>query len=381
MKFSIKKDKLNEIIDLCLRFVSKSSTLPILENIYIKADEDWIVFKSTDMEKYMSFVVPQQASSYGTITVNWRLISDIIKNIDAPVVDIVMQEDSETMFLKTEEDEFTVKWIPSSEYVAIPEIEWIDNISFSAKDFDLWISKVEYAITERNFSPVLTWMLIRLNSEESNSTLSFVWTDSFRLAEYKISLDNVGKNFDLIVPKTNINEVKKIIEYYIEKWWQDFKISFSENLVSFEFCLDDFQIYVTSVLIQWNFPDYNNESIIPTKFATNCQIKKDDFEKAIKKVSVFTKDINHFIDLKISNWLVDVDSGNTDKWQAQTKLSANVSWEDVSFGINWKYILDFIKQAEESEEIWLNVVDNQKPIVFSDLSDTKITYIIRPLIQ
>jgi len=53
MKFTIDVSKLTELIDIANRFISKNATLPILQNIYIKADIDNIIIRATDMEKYI----------------------------------------------------------------------------------------------------------------------------------------------------------------------------------------------------------------------------------------------------------------------------------------------------------------------------------------
>ncbi len=380
MNFNIKREKINEVVDLCLRFVSKSSTLPILENIYIKSDSEWITFRATDMEKYINFSLSLESESEWSITVNWKILSDIIRNLESDTINISKDDSNDTLYISSDNDKFEIKWIPSSEYVAVPEIDSSDSVWLNASDFQTWVSKVDYAITERNFSPVLTWLLIRANGSWSENTISFVWTDSFRLAEYKVYSTSELSSFDIIVPKVNISEIKKVTDYFISKWWEDFDLSFSDNLVSFDFKTDDFHIYITSVLIQWNFPDYNNENIMPTNFNTNFEIDKISLEKAIKKISVFTKDINNFIDIEINDWNINIDSGQTDKWQAKTTISTFIEWEDIEFWINWKYILDFIKEID-SDTININIVDNQKPVVFKDPNDDNITYIIRPLVK
>jgi DNA polymerase III sliding clamp (beta) subunit (PCNA family) len=45
-------------MDLVGRFVSRHATLPILENVYIKANIDTIMFRATDMEKYIEIELP-----------------------------------------------------------------------------------------------------------------------------------------------------------------------------------------------------------------------------------------------------------------------------------------------------------------------------------
>jgi len=45
MEVTINKKEFEELVDLVSRFVSKNTTLPVLENIYIKAGEGELVLR------------------------------------------------------------------------------------------------------------------------------------------------------------------------------------------------------------------------------------------------------------------------------------------------------------------------------------------------
>ena len=79
-------------------------------------------------------------------------------------------------------------------------------------------------------------------------------------------------------------------------------VKYSNNLGAFEFERDNIKILDTSLVIQWNFPDYEKEEIMPTNFNTNLIVNKDDCERAIKKIWILTRDINNYIELAIDNW-------------------------------------------------------------------------------
>jgi len=85
------------------------------------------------------------------------------------------------------------------------------------------------------------------------------------------------------------------------------------------------ELLVTSLLIQGNFPDYNNENILPTKFNTSILIDKEQLEKAVKKILIITKDINNYVLLETQKDKLHVSSGNTEKGEATTSISAIIS--------------------------------------------------------
>jgi DNA polymerase III sliding clamp (beta) subunit (PCNA family) len=58
MKIIVETARLNDIIDISSRFVAKNATLPILQNIYLKASIDNLIVRATDMEKYVEIEAP-----------------------------------------------------------------------------------------------------------------------------------------------------------------------------------------------------------------------------------------------------------------------------------------------------------------------------------
>ncbi|USN54510.1 MAG: hypothetical protein H6765_08380 [Candidatus Peribacteria bacterium] len=205
MKATLSVATLQEIMDLMSRFVSKHSTLPILENVYIKGSIDTIVFRATDMEKYVEVELPAKLDDEGTLTVNAKTLSDILRTIEDEQVVLIIEESKDLMTVQTASDEFKIRGIPSSEYVAVPDVQSDSPLKMNAEHFSLGIEKVEYAVTEKNFSPVLTGVLMRIKEYDGQPKMVFVGTDSFRLAEYKIGFDGGrGDTFALIVPKVHI---------------------------------------------------------------------------------------------------------------------------------------------------------------------------------
>jgi DNA polymerase III sliding clamp (beta) subunit (PCNA family) len=124
---------------------------------------------------------------------------------------------------------------------------------------------------------------MKSKQESNENKLTFVGTDSFRLAEFKIN-NGIEKDFSLIVPKVTITDIKKIADYAIEKECEEIKVYYSENLVAFEINIKDIKIISTSLLIQGNFPEYEREEIMPKNFNTTILVDRNLCEKAIKKI-------------------------------------------------------------------------------------------------
>lgn len=376
MKITIETAKLLEIIDLGLRFVSKNATLPILQNFYFKASIDSLLLRATDMEKYVEIEMPCKVTMEGAITVNARMFSDIIKTIEEKQVEISVDQKSQVMTLKSAKDNFDINGIAASEYVALPEVPNENTLTVETQLFAEGVSKVEYAVTEKNFSPVLTWVLLK--AKEDN--LIFVGTDSFRLAEFRAQSSMKDADFALIVPKITMTDIQKISEYAMSNECENLTVQYSENLIAFQVQVKDMKILATSLLIQGNFPEYEREEIMPKNFNTKILVDKNLCEKAIRKIGILTRDINNYIQIETTKDSIVISSGKTDKGAGTTTIPAIIEGTSLSFGINGKYITDFIKIIKW-EELVFNVIDNQKPLILMDKDETAYRYVVRPLIN
>lgn len=305
-------------------------------------------------------------------------MGDILKTIEEQQVEIQADPSTQVVTIKTTKDTFDINGIAASEYVALPEIPNDNTVNIDIVAFAKGIEKVEFAVTEKNFSPVLTGVLLKTKKGDDN--LIFVGTDSFRLAEYRAKTSANTEDLSLIIPKTTIVDVQKIAEYAMNKESDQLTLQYSENLVSFSCTVEGMKITATSLLIQGNFPDYERPEIMPTEYNTTILVDKNVCDKAIKKIGILTRDINNFIQVQTNGDNISITSGKTDKGNALTTIPAVITGADVSFGINGKYISDFIRIIQGSEIVF-NIVDSAKPLIIIDKNETNYKYVVRPLIN
>jgi DNA polymerase III sliding clamp (beta) subunit (PCNA family) len=160
---------------------------------------------------------------------------------------------------------------------------------------------------------VFTGVVITSKQEEKNNQLVFVGTDSYRLAEYKTPYDGEFQDFKLIIPKSSINDIKRVGDYCLSKQQNNnVQIHYANNMVLCEFSIGNMSIKTNSLLIQGNFPDYDNEKIVPRQFNTTITVDSSATEKAIRKIGILTKDNNNFIHIVSKDTFLEITSGTTD---------------------------------------------------------------------
>lgn len=379
MKILVQQQKALNMLDIAAKFVSKNSTLPILQNIYLKASIDSLLIRATDMEKYVEIEIPCEVQIEGAITINAKTFLDILKTIESENIELSVDQKTNIMTIKTPKDTFDINGIAASEYVALPEVPQENSFVLDTLAFSKGIDHVEYAVTEKSFSPVLTGVLMKTGKWDASNKLIFVGTDSFRLSEYRVNHTNAS-DFSLIMPKALVNDMRTVVNFAIGKEVADMKVNYSENLIAFSFVIEDIKIIATSLLIQGNFPEYEREEVLPTQFVTKVMLDKNECEKAIRKIWILTRDINNFIQIETKDSKVIISSGKTDKGAGTTELAAIIDGEPLTFAVNGRYISDFIKSMK-SDTLVFNIINSQKPVVLMDKDEENNRYVVRPLIN
>lgn len=333
------------------------------------------------MEKYLEIEIPAKIDDEWSLTVNAKTFSDILRVIEDDDVILDVQEFSDQMIVKSVQDSFTIRWVSAAEYIAIPKIDTENDTIVPIDDFSTGITMVEFAVTEKNFSPVLTWVYMRLLESAWQQQLVFVGTDSFRLAEYRIPYEQTSvSQFSVIVPKNHINDIKKVADYAMTQWGDMLSLKTSVNMMEMTIEVDTMRITASTVLIQGAFPQYEQESIMPTERNMKAIINKSELDKSIKKIGIMTRDLNNYILVNASGDTIHITSWETDMWDAKTSTTAFIEGWQVIYGANGKYITDFLKMVSQ-DELQMRVIDGEKPIVFIDPENEYYKYIVRPLVK
>lgn len=378
MKLSLEVSVLSEVLDLASRFIAKSATLPILQNIYIAVNNNELILKATDMEKYIYITLPIDKGDEGGITIDAKTFTEIMKTIEDDTIELSVTN-NDMLTITSTKDSFTIKWLPLQEFVALPELKEPKMISIPVSSFTSGVSRVEFAVLEKNFSPVFTGVVITSKQEEKNNQLVFVGTDSYRLAEYKTPYEGDFQDFKLIIPKSSINDIKRVGEYCINKQQNNnVQIHYANNMVLCEFTIGNMVIKTNSLLIQGNFPDYDNEKIVPRNFNTTITVDSSATEKAIRKIGILTKDNNNFIHIVSQDTSLEITSGSTDLGNAKTSLASIVNGPEVDVWLNWKHIIDFLK-ISWSDRVNMQFVNNTSPIIMTETDESNYKYVIRPV--
>ncbi len=366
MKIKCKQSNLLKALSVVAHIAGKNVSLPILNNILIKA-KDKIVLGSTNLDIGIKTQMRGSVENQGEITVPAKLFYDYVSFLTDDELEFYI--DSGNLIIQSKNQKTKIKTQAADEYPIIPEVEKGEEINLVSADIKKALSKVLYSASYDDIRPELSGILFNLE----NRNLTLAATDSYRLAEFKTELTKVEKQTQIkkIIPLKTLQELTRLIPD--EK--TDIKVYFSQNQVMFRVG----EVEMISRLVDGEYPDY--KEIIPSGYKTKAIINKKELEKVIKSTSLFTKsginDVSLYFSQKGKS--LKVSASNTQLGESNSELSLErIEGEDGSVVFNYKYLLDGLQNIEKGEVGFeLNGSDN--PVVLKPLEDKSYLYLVMPI--
>ncbi|HLC64185.1 MAG TPA: DNA polymerase III subunit beta, partial [Patescibacteria group bacterium] len=205
MKFTCTQENLNRGLLVVSHIAGRSATLPILNNVLIKVDSGFIKLSTTNLEIGVSATVRGRVEKGGEFTVQAKLLADYINLL--PKENIELELEDQTLYIRSDNYKTYIKGVDSTDFPLIPDMAREESVTLKAKDFRKALAGVVFAAAMDESRPEISGIFFSF----SGKTLTLVGTDSYRLAEAKISLAQEVSEKKLIVPLRTLQEVYRIL--------------------------------------------------------------------------------------------------------------------------------------------------------------------------
>ena len=377
MKLLILQEKLREGLSVIERIVSKSLSLPVLNNVLIRADKNFLNLVATNLEIGINWWTLAKVEKKGEIAVPVSLLSGLSSLL--PKKQITLQvEDS---FLTVECDGFKtqIKGISSEEFPIIPEVSKEDYIELDSTVFCQGLEQVTDIAVISQARPEISGIYFSF----FKNVIKIAATDSFRLGEKTFFLEKIGsaskvfdKEISFILPQKTARE---IINIFGEKQGK-IKIYFSPNQILLESQMTETQhpqVQLVSRLIEGEYPGY--QEIIPKKCETQIILSRSEFLNQIKIAALFSGKISEIkfkVDVKKSG--IEIFSQNSDIGEHRSFLAGRVKGEPLEISFNHRFLTDGLLNVKSSEVIF-ELSKEEGPAVLKPVGDQSYLYVAMPI--
>lgn len=367
MQFLCKKEELAHAVQIVQKAVSNKPQMPILSGIYLNATADnTLELQATDYELGIKCIIDAEIKETGAIVLSGRYFQEVVRRLPGESVEIRTNQEDRMVKIVSHMAQFNLLSLPAAEFPVLQPLE--DTTNFVIRDNILkdLIKKTSFACSTDESRPVFTGSLLEL----SESNIVMVATNTHRLAIKREFVDQSSMPMKIIIPARILNELARIMIAEVPS-----DVSIRCNRTQISFALDN--VYITSRLIEGQFPDYNR--VIPTEFATNITLSTDEFSAAVERVSLISRSGDYnVIKLAFKEKSVLISSNNPDIGKAEESVDISLQGNPLEIAFNAKYVTDILKNID-SETFYFSLNTPLSPASIRPCDDAQYNYIITPV--
>src|SRR3989344_5093608 len=370
MRLVVLKENFKKGLGYVERITGKNLSLPILENVLISAEQNFLHLTSTNLETAISWWGFAKTEKEGKIAVPVKFLSTLTSFFSKEP--ITLKVENTTLHIESGSFRNQIKGFSPDEFPIIPLIEnqvfTLENASFIEG-----LSQVVEVATTTFTRPEISGVYF---STEGNF-IKLVATDSFRLAEKTLPIKKrVENDISFILPARTVYE---LINSFDDKKGQLF-VYFSPSQVMFELPMEETphpELQSTSKLIEGEYPNY--QDIIPKKHDSQFTVSRNDFLGQDKAAGLFSGKTNEVkLNVIPEKNRVEVFSQSAESGQSNSSLPAKIQGKKLEISFNWRFLAGGLSHIK-SAEVTFGLTKEEGPAVLKPVEDLSYLYVVMPV--
>ena len=365
MRFICDKSVIVKEISIAQEIISSRNALSILSNVLLKAENDTLVIKATDLKVGFETRIPAVVEVSGSTTVFCDKFLGILRSL--PEGEITFeQSQNERLSIKPVNKKimFELNCISSEKF---PELQSISNENYfdiSQEIFNNMISQTIFSISVDE----ARYFMNGVYMEKTENSLLMVATDGRRLSYIGIDPEIDIKDFNgIIIPPKILNLIKKL-----SSGEGNLSLAVTDKTIFVKF--DNQKI--SSTLIEGQFPNFNR--VIPESQDFNVILEKSAIHEALKRVSLLAEQKSKRIYLTFSEGNLNLKSEESEIGMADEDIPCDYAGEEIRLAVNYLYLMDPLKVIKE-DKLLIQFTEPNRAVTMKCNPEGDYFHIIMPM--
>lgn len=337
MKFIVSSSALLKQLQHISGIVSANTVLPILEDFLFEIEKNRLTVVATDLETVMKIHMDIESRESGKICIPAKILIDSLKNLpDQPLTFTI--EKNFGIEITSDNGKYKVMGENPDNFPKEPETKNASQFTMSSSTLVTAISKTLFAVSNDDLRPAMTGVYFELDKK----SITFVATDAHRLVRYRKTDVNCPEKHSFIVPRKPLNLLKSALPDNDD----ELKISYNDN----HLFVDHGKTELVCRLIDARFPDY--KVVIPAENPYKMTVGRQDFQNALKRVSVFSNKSTNQVALTITGAELQLAAQDVDfSFEGNERMNCSYEGEDIQIAFNAKFLVELLGATSSPEVI------------------------------
>jgi DNA polymerase-3 subunit beta len=350
--------------------VATKNTMPILANVLLEARDKKLEFVATDLDMGIRCSVPAEVVEKGSITINAKKLSDIVRELPEASVDLEI-DDSHKMILVCQKSNFKIHGLPKDDFPILPEVKKDKVLKIKGSLIQEMVHKVIFAVSNDETRYVLNGVFFQAESGK----VKMVATDGHRLAFIQKKLESkTDEKCSVIIPTKTLNELSKAISDLAKGKEDEIIVDIVATDNQIKFTVEGVEI--VSRLIEGQFPNY--EQVIPKESDKKVEASTAELTSATRRVAILTSEKSNSIRYQVKSGKLSISSKTPDMGEAKEDMDVNYKGDEIAIAYNAKYVLDVLKNVG-TDTVSIELTQPLSPGILRPKGDPDYLCVIMPM--
>ena len=362
MELTVAKADLQKELQLCQGVVEKRSTIPILSNVLLKADDGRLQIAATDLDVTILSSCPATITTPGGVTIEAKRLFDIIRSLPDDDVHITMQENN-SLLVESGTAKFRLLGLPAEDYPTLPTVNAAETYTIPLDELKTMVGKVIFAITHEETRFQLNGALLKVQPQK----MEMVATDGHRMALITFPQGGTGKkkgaDLTILIPRKALHEIQRL------EAGEDGTVRFgtSENHLFFEAG----ERRLLARMIDVNFPNYME--VISRDNDRKVMVDRERLLSTIRRISLVANERTRAVRFDFSPGKLTVSSTNPELGDARETVPIDYAGNPFFVGLNAAYVTDFLS-AVDTPSVALDLKDENSQCIGRPATNEELPY-------
>jgi DNA polymerase-3 subunit beta len=366
MNLTITKDQIIAGLQAVQNVVSSRTTLPILSNVLLRAEDGKVEFTATDLDVTVACTVEAKVAKGGATTVPVKKLFGIVRELNGGEIDLET-DDKNVTSIRCGSSFFKINGLGADEFPPMPKFKDDKKVTLQQETVRAMLKKTSFAVSTDESRYVLNGIFMSLKDHK----LTLVATDGRRLALVDEEVDISEKSSgEFIVPAKAVGELNRLLQ---EKG--EVELKFGENQASF--ALKDekgMSVLLITKLIEGNYPNYRQ--VIPGEAKERVALVREELLQALRRAEIMTSDKANSVKLAFGKNTLAITANSPEVGEARETMAINYKGKEMAIAFNPRYLIDPLAALTE-DEVFMELIDELSPGVVK--INGPFLYVVMPM--
>jgi len=342
MKFTVSTSALLKELQLVGGVINNNPVLPILEDFLFQLKGNTLQITGSDLETFVTSMVQVEAAEEGEIAIPSKILLETLKALPEQPVHFDINNETLALSIIAQTGKYHLAGESAEDFPEIPlTSEDTSEISIPVASLQKALSKTLFATSTDELRPAMTGV----NFEIDTNGATFVATDAHKLVKYYNSNITHTEYTNFIVPRKALSLLKNALTSASG----DVSIEYSSSNAFFDIS----GMGITCRLVDARYPDYS--AVIPQNNTNILTVNRNDLEKAIKRLSIYSNKTTYQVKIKVSSGQIHLSAEDLDfSNEANEKMMCEYNGEPMEIAFNARYLAEVLN-AMDGENIHLKL--------------------------